>query len=58
MPFLPRRGLRGYRDIDRHAEIAVGRADKAAGDGDRLIDVAGDGDANQSPPLMVPLVGS
>src|SRR5712692_3887419 len=47
MPFLPGRGLRGHRDIDRHAEIAAGGADKAAGDGDSLTDVAGDGDADQ-----------
>ncbi len=39
--------LRNHRNIDRHAEIVVGHADEAAGNGDRLIDIAGDGDADQ-----------
>ena len=39
--------FRHHPDIDRHAEIGVGRADKAARDGDGLADVARDGDADQ-----------
>ena len=47
MPFFPMRDFRGHRHIDRHAEIAVGGADKATGDGDCLTDVTGDDDAYQ-----------
>ena len=39
--------LPNHRDVDRLAEIIVGRADKAAGDWNCVADVAGDGYAYQ-----------
>jgi mono/diheme cytochrome c family protein len=39
--------FRNHRYIDGHAEIVAGRADKTAGDRNRLADVTSDGNAYQ-----------
>ncbi len=39
--------FRNHRYINCHAEIVIGRADKTAGDGNRLTDVTGDRNAYQ-----------
>jgi hypothetical protein len=44
--------------MDCHFELAVGRSDKTAGDGNGLTDVAGDRNPDQVAAIIVPLVGS
>lgn len=58
MPFLRVRACSHDRHMDCHFELAVGRSDKTAGDGNGLTDVAGDRNPDQVAAIIVPLVGS